>query len=129
MSFYSCGSWRDAPFASLPRRTFQILATWLKLSSTGVSRPEMETSTFNFCWSALISLIDAGSEANAPSVTVTESPTSKSRTRTSGLAFFSSASTAGAEPLEHLVERQRRGPVDPVGGADEAGDTRGVADT
>jgi hypothetical protein len=58
----------------------QILETWLKLSSTGVSRPKMDTNTFNFCWSALISEIVAGSEANAPSVTVTESPTSKSTT-------------------------------------------------
>ena len=48
------------------------MATWLKFSSTGVSRPKIETSTFNFCWSALISLIEAGSDANAPSVTVTD---------------------------------------------------------
>jgi len=49
----------------------------------------METSTFSFCWSALISLIVAGNEAKAPSITVTELPTSKSRTFTSGFAFLS----------------------------------------
>src|SRR5918994_990336 len=58
----------------------QILATWLNDSSTGVSRPKMETSTCSFCCSALISLIVAGSVANGPSITVTDSPTSKSTT-------------------------------------------------
>ena len=74
----------------------QILATWLKFSSTGVSRPKIETSTLSFCWSALISLIVAGSEAKAPSVTVTESPSSKSRTLISGFDFFSYFASAGA---------------------------------
>src|SRR3954464_515855 len=37
----------------------------------------METSTCSFCCSALISLIVAGSVANGPSMTVTDSPTSK----------------------------------------------------
>ncbi|SCE96315.1 hypothetical protein GA0070216_103391 [Micromonospora matsumotoense] len=27
----------------------QILATWLKFSSTGVSRPKIDTSTLSFC--------------------------------------------------------------------------------
>jgi hypothetical protein len=58
------------------------------LSSTGVSRPKIETSTFSFWASGLISLIDAGSVANAPSVTVTESPTSKSMTLTGALTSF-----------------------------------------
>ena len=58
----------------------------------------METRTLSFCWSALISLIVAGSEANAPSVTVTESPTSKSSTLTSGF-FLVSCGTAGASHL------------------------------
>src|SRR5437764_2229505 len=85
-------------------RQIQIFATWLKLSSTGVSRPKIDTSTFSFCWSALISLIVAGSEANAPSVTVTESPTSKSSTLISGLAFDFSVATAGAS---HLMTSSR----------------------
>ena len=38
----------------------------------------MDTSTLSFCCSALTSLIDAGSVANGPSMTVTDSPTSKS---------------------------------------------------
>src|SRR3712207_9511011 len=54
--------------------------TWLNDSSTGVSRPKMDTSTCSFCCSALISLIVAGSVANGPSMTVTDSPTSKSTT-------------------------------------------------
>src|SRR3954454_17712856 len=61
---------------------FQILATWVNESSTGVSRPKIDTSTCNFCCSALISLIVAGSVANGPSMTVTDSPTSKSTTAT-----------------------------------------------
>src|SRR3954467_1420414 len=56
----------------------QILDTWLNDSSTGVSRPKIDTSTFSFCASALTSLIVAGSVANGPSMTVTDSPTSKS---------------------------------------------------
>src|SRR5215212_8171380 len=58
----------------------QIFWTWLNDSSTGVSRPKMETSTCSFCCSALISLIVAGRVANGPSMTVTDSPTSKSTT-------------------------------------------------
>src|SRR6476660_5928427 len=58
----------------------QILLTWVNDSSTGVSRPKIETSTCSFCCSALISLIVAGSVANGPSMTVTDSPTSKSTT-------------------------------------------------
>src|SRR4051794_32113655 len=56
------------------------LATWVNESSTGVSRPKIETSTCSFCCSALISLIVAGRVANGPSMTVTDSPTSKSTT-------------------------------------------------
>ena len=53
-------------------------ATWLNESSTGVSRPKIDTSTLSFWASAWISLIEAGSVANGPSMTVTDSPTSKS---------------------------------------------------
>src|SRR3954470_7789217 len=56
----------------------QILDTWLNDSSTGVSRPKIDTRTFSFWPSALTSLIVAGSVANGPSMTVTDSPTSKS---------------------------------------------------
>src|SRR3712207_506852 len=58
--------------------SFYNLATWLNDSSTGVSRPKIETSTCSFCCSALISLMVAGSVAKGPSMTVTDSPTSKS---------------------------------------------------
>src|SRR6478672_4970962 len=61
----------------------QILATWLNESSTGVSRPKMETSTLSFWVSGLISEIVAGRVSKGPSMTVTDSPTSKSTTRTS----------------------------------------------
>src|SRR5690625_4341368 len=54
----------------------QILETWLKPSSTGVSRPKIDTSTLSFWVSALISLTVAGRVANGPSMTVTDSPTS-----------------------------------------------------
>ena len=64
------------------------METWLKDSSTGVSRPKIETSTLTFCASGLISLIVAGSVANGPSMTVTDSPTSKSTTLTCGLVSF-----------------------------------------
>src|SRR3712207_5428142 len=60
--------------------------TWLNDSSTGVSRPKMDTSTCSFCCSALISLIVAGSVANGPSMTVTDSPTSKSTRVVGGAA-------------------------------------------
>ena len=49
----------------------------------------------SFCWSALISAMVPCSEANAPSVTVTESPTSKSSTLTSAF-LVSLAGVAGA---------------------------------
>src|SRR6476619_4130183 len=38
----------------------------------------MDTSTLSFCCSALTSLIEAGNVAKGPSMTVTDSPTSKS---------------------------------------------------
>jgi hypothetical protein len=53
-------------------RAGQILATWPKDSSTGVSRPKMETSTLSFWLSALISEIVAGRVSKGPSVTVTD---------------------------------------------------------
>src|SRR6476660_1686509 len=86
--------WTDAlgddPVAcrcGMPHRTWwdlaQILATWAKESSTGVSRPKIETSTLSFWVSVLISEIVAGRVSKGPSMTVTDSPTSKSTTRTS----------------------------------------------
>src|SRR5690606_40594655 len=58
----------------------QILATWLNPSSTGVSRPKMDTRTLSFWASTLISEIEAGSVSNGPSVTVTDSPRSEEHT-------------------------------------------------
>src|SRR3954447_20760417 len=40
--------------------------TWSKASSTGVSRPKIDTRTLSFCWSALISAMLPGSWANGP---------------------------------------------------------------
>src|SRR6202012_4338998 len=65
-------------FTSSLRTSDQILATWSKESSTGVSRPKIDTSTLSFWVSALISFTVAGSVANGPSITVTDSPTSNS---------------------------------------------------
>src|SRR3954447_19286980 len=73
----------------------QILLTWLKPSSTGVSRPKIDTSTLSFWASTLTSLIVAGNVANGPSITVTDSPTSKA-TPTVGWAAASAPALAAA---------------------------------
>src|SRR6478735_700440 len=69
-------------------QTFWI---WLKLSSTGVSRPKISTSALTRCDSALSSVMVACSVANGPSTTMTESETSKSATAT---GFFAAAPDA-----------------------------------
>src|SRR3954452_10068002 len=69
----------------------QILETWLNDSSTGVSRPKIETRTCSFCCSALISLIVAGSVAHGPSMTVTALPPPKA-TAAVGAAVVAAAS-------------------------------------
>ena len=121
----------------------QITRSWRpgwKVSSTGVSRPKMLTSTLSLCCSALTSLMEAGSVANGPSMTVTDSPTSKS-TRISGRSRVASPPPAAAvlaaalpaflaralrqQELHHIIERQRRRPR---GRTDEPGDARRVAD-
>src|SRR4051812_44123388 len=71
----------------------QILATWLNSSSTGVSRPKIDTSTLRRWASRFTSLIVAGRVANGPSVTVTDSPTEYSCALGASTRFFS---TAGA---------------------------------
>lgn len=48
----------------------------MNASSTGVSLPKIDTSTLSFWVSGLISLTVAGSVANGPSMTVTDSPMS-----------------------------------------------------
>src|SRR3569833_529112 len=58
----------------LARGGIQILEAWLDDSSTGVSRPKIETSTMSFCASALISMTVAGSVANGPSMTGAGAP-------------------------------------------------------
>src|SRR5699024_3921178 len=63
-----------------------IFSTCVKPNSTGVSRPKSETSTLSFCAAESTSEILAGSVANGPSMTVTDSPTSNS-TSTAGAAM------------------------------------------
>ena len=66
------------------RQTFWI---WLKLSSTGVSRPKISTSALTRCDSALISVIVAWSVANGPSTTLSHVPA------TSGFSYASDTNT------------------------------------
>src|SRR4051794_32457341 len=86
----------------------QILENWLNDNSTGVSRPKMETSTCSFCCSALISLMVAGRVANGPSMTVTDSPTSKSTTAAGAAVVPVAASPPGAR----AARRAGAGPRD-----------------
>src|SRR3954452_17067659 len=88
LGFRACWRLRDSV------RERQIFCTWLNDSSTGVSRPKIETSTFSFCESAWISLIDAGRVTNGPSMTVTDSPISKSAALVSTTFSFFSCSGA-----------------------------------
>src|SRR5690606_5992963 len=93
------------PSRQAASRTFhcsQIFETWLNDSSTGVSRPKIETSTLSFCDSGLISLTEAGSVANGPSMTVTDSPISNSTAGPVGAltaAFLLSSAGLGARSL------------------------------
>src|SRR5215218_7855774 len=88
-----CGGWLVGPLPLvLSAQTFWI---WLKLSSTGVSRPKISTSALTRWASALISVIVACSVANGPSTTITESETSKSATST---GFLVAVPPAGAVP-------------------------------
>src|SRR5699024_5541493 len=76
----------------------QIFATWLNDSTTGVSRPKIDTKTLSFWVSGLISEIVAGRVSNGPSITVTDSPTSKSTSVIAGAsasAGLSSSSKVG----------------------------------
>src|SRR5438132_1613070 len=77
---------RDALFGH------QSFATWLKSSSTGVSRPKMLTRTLSFIWSSLISAICPEKSANGPSRTRTVSPGSYSRR---GRVFFGPSMPSG----------------------------------
>ena len=61
----------------------------------------METSTLSFWVSGLISEIVAGRVSNGPSMTVTDSPTSKSTTATSRWPLTAAAwPPAAVEPAE-----------------------------
>src|SRR5690625_2680685 len=73
------------------------LATWLDDSSTGVSPPQIDTRTLSFWVSGLISDIVAGSVSYGPSITVTDSPTSKSTSviTGAGASALSSVSNCG----------------------------------
>src|SRR6202035_2600393 len=98
-------------FLFLLKRPGQILETWSKESSTGVSRPKMDTSTLSFWVSELISFTVAGSVANGPSITVTDSPTSYStedRRTASVWAAFSSGSGASSEATSSRLSGEGR---------------------
>ncbi len=80
-----------------------------------------------FCESALISLIVACSVANGPSMTVTESPTSKSTTLVSTAFVLRLLGCSGAGRASATTSSRVSGDG-LVGVADEAGDAGGVAD-
>lgn len=73
------GVWKSmrqcTPASPCTGDSYSIFSTWLKPSSTGVSRPKMLTSTLSFCVSGLTSDTTAGIVAKGPSITVTDSPT------------------------------------------------------
>src|SRR3954453_10642639 len=112
--FFLGGMVYEGPYVVVLGGSTAVLAQtfwiWLKLSSTGVSRPKISTRALTLCDSALISVIVAWSVANGPSTTMTESDTAKSATSTffrvaappparSGAAASAWAATAGASML------------------------------
>src|SRR5262245_8819266 len=90
----------------------QSLETWSNESSTGVSRPKIDTSTLSFWVSGLISLTVAGSVANGPSITVTDSPTSYSTGRWVISAFAAFSSGSGASSVATSVRLSGDGRLD-----------------
>ena len=69
--------WLAAVLARLRRESSALRQTfwiWVKLSSTGVSRPKISTSALTRWASMLISVMVACRVANGPSTTMTESP-------------------------------------------------------
>src|SRR5271166_2974654 len=56
------------------RRSAQSFFTWSKPTSTGVSRPKMDTSTFRRAASSLISEISPEKSERGPETTLTDSP-------------------------------------------------------
>ncbi len=111
--------------------------TWSKLSSTGVSRSNSDTSTMSLPLSGLISLIVPGRPANEPSLIVIVSPASKSISAGIERAVFAEVDLdlellgrglgdlhGRLQHVEGLVEAQRRRVV---GVAHEARDAGRVA--
>src|SRR4051794_17298607 len=72
---------RDAPVWRVIRACggrgidHQIFLTWSNPTSTGVSRPKIETSTFSLLASSLISAISPEKSDSGPETTLTDSPT------------------------------------------------------
>ena len=89
--------------------------TWSKPTSTGVSRPKIETSTLSFAASSLISEISPEKSDSGPETTLTDSPIENwARVR----GALGDLAVQQAVDLG-LGQRHRL-----VGGADEAGDAR-----
>src|SRR5664279_6613081 len=116
-----CGRWGRWGVVGAHARTDQILATWVNDNSTGVSRPKIETSTLSFWASGLTSLMVAGSVANGPSITVTDSPTEKSTSVRTGAvplpdwACAAFRGAAGARILTTSSTDNAEGCARPVG--------------
>ena len=132
----STSSAYDRSSAPVGPQTFWI---WLKLSSTGVSRPKISTSALTRWASALISVIVACSVANGPSTTITESDSAKSATSTGFLAAVVAEPLEAAEPAADSAWAIAAGAsmfstsamlsgTGWWGLADEPGHRRGVAD-
>src|SRR5262250_468401 len=99
-------------FPACLRARDQILETWSKESSTGVSRPKIDTSTLSFWVSGLISFTVAGSVANGPSITVTDSPTSYSTAIRGASAFAAFSCGSGARGVATSVRLSGDGRLD-----------------
>ena len=97
----------------------QSFLTWSKPTSTGVSRPKIDTSTLSLAASSLISEISPEKSDSGPETTLTDSPiVNWARVRVAvATSLCSSRSTS------HLGQRHGL-----LGGADEAGHAGGALD-
>src|SRR3954449_13380667 len=77
----------------------QIFFTWSKPTSTGVSRPKMDTSTLSLAPSSLISEISPEKSDRGPETTLTDSPT-ENCARVRGRSAVSRLSRRSISPCE-----------------------------